>query len=84
MRRAFARTPSASNYVLLEQSLQSTPSPLCGLAAWPLLGAWRLLHVLGAPQGYETKILVAETHCFRAESLGIHLTKKKQRELAPL
>ena len=39
---------------------------------------------IGAPQDNEAQFEVAETHCFRAESLGMHLTKKKQRELAPL
>ena len=26
--------------LLLEYSLQPKPSPLCGLASWPLLSAW--------------------------------------------
>ena len=36
MRRACAR---AHNFLLLDRSLQPTPSQLCGLASWPLLGA---------------------------------------------
>jgi len=43
MRRACASTPSPRSFLLLEHSLQPTPSPLCGLASWP--PAWRLLHV---------------------------------------
>ena len=43
MRRACARMFSSRNFMLLEHSLQPTPSPLCGLASWP--PAWRLLHV---------------------------------------
>ena len=39
MRRACARTLSPRSFYLLEHSLQPTPSALCGLAAWPLLGA---------------------------------------------
>jgi hypothetical protein len=39
MRRACARTLSPRNYLLLEGNLQPTPSPLCGLASGPLLGA---------------------------------------------
>ena len=39
MRRACARTLSPRSFLLLEHSLQPTPSPLCGLALWPLLGA---------------------------------------------
>ena len=39
MRRACARTLSPRSFLLLEHSLQPTPSPLCGLASWPLLGA---------------------------------------------
>ena len=35
MRRACARALS----LLLERSLQATPSPLDGVASWPLLGA---------------------------------------------
>ena len=42
MRRARARTPSPRRFMLLEHSFQPTPSPLCGLAWWPLLGV--LLH----------------------------------------
>ena len=39
MRRACARTLSPRSLLLLEHRLQPTPSPLCGLASWPLLGA---------------------------------------------
>jgi len=39
MRRACARTLSPRSFLLLEHRLQPTPSPLCGLASWPLLGA---------------------------------------------
>ena len=39
MRRPCARTPSPRSFLLLGRSLQSTPSSLCGLASWPLLGA---------------------------------------------
>ena len=40
MRRARARTLSPrSFFLLLEHSMQPTPSPLCGLASRPLLGA---------------------------------------------
>ena len=40
MRRACARILSPRSFLLLEHSLQPTPSPLCGLApSWPLLGA---------------------------------------------
>ena len=39
MRRACARTPSPHSFLLLEHRLQPTPSPLCGLASWPLLDA---------------------------------------------
>ena len=39
MRRACARTLSPRSFLLLEHRLQTTPSPLCGLASWPLLGA---------------------------------------------
>ena len=38
MRRACARALSPRSFLLLEHSLQPTPSPLCGLASWPLLG----------------------------------------------
>ena len=34
-----ARALSPRSFLLLEHSLQPTPSPLCGLASWPLLGA---------------------------------------------
>ena len=37
--RACTRTPSPCSFLLLENSLQPTPSPLFGLASWPLLGA---------------------------------------------
>ena len=39
MRHACARTLSTCSFLLLEQRLQLTPGPLCGLASWPLLGA---------------------------------------------
>ena len=39
MRRACARTLSPCSFLLLVHRLQPTPSPLCGLASWPLLGA---------------------------------------------
>ena len=39
MRRACARALSPHSLSLLEQSFQPTPSPHCGLASWPLLGA---------------------------------------------
>ena len=39
MRRAGARTLSPRSFLLLEHSLQPTPSPHCGMAPWPLLGA---------------------------------------------
>jgi len=39
MRRTFARTVSPRSFLVLEHSLQPTPSPPCGLAQWPLLGA---------------------------------------------
>ena len=39
MRRACACALSPRSFLLLEHSLQSTPSPLCELASWPLLGA---------------------------------------------
>ena len=37
MRRACARTLSPRSFLLLEHSLQPTPSPLCGLAPCPCL-----------------------------------------------
>ena len=37
LRRACAHALSPRSFLLLEQSLQPTPSPLCGLASWPLL-----------------------------------------------
>jgi hypothetical protein len=37
--RAVERALSQRNFLLLEHSLQPTPSPDCGLASWPLLGA---------------------------------------------
>ena len=39
MRRACARTPSPRSFLLREHSMQPAPSPLCGLAPWPLLSA---------------------------------------------
>ena len=39
MRRACARTLISRSFLLLEHSFQPTPSPLCGLASWLLLGA---------------------------------------------
>ena len=39
MLRACACTLSPRSPSLLGHSLQPTPSPLCGLAPWPLLGA---------------------------------------------
>ena len=39
MRRACARTLSPRSFLLQERNLQPTPSPLCELASWPLLGA---------------------------------------------
>ena len=39
MRRAYARALSPHSFLLLENSSQPTPSPLCRLASWPLLGA---------------------------------------------
>ena len=39
MRRACARALSPRSFLRLEHSFQPTPSPLCGLASWPLLGA---------------------------------------------
>ena len=39
MHRACARTLSPRSFLLLEHHLQPTPSPLCGLASWPLLDA---------------------------------------------
>ena len=42
MRRACARALSPRSFLLLEHSMQPTPSPLCGLASWPLLGACSL------------------------------------------
>ena len=39
MRRACARALSPRSFSLLENSFQLTPSPHCGLASWPLLGA---------------------------------------------
>ena len=39
MCRVCAYTPSPRSFLLLEHRLQPTPSPLCGLASWPLLGA---------------------------------------------
>ena len=39
MRRACARTLSPRSFLQLEHRLQPTPSPLCGLASWPLLDA---------------------------------------------
>ena len=39
MRRACARTLSPRSFFLLVLRLQPTPSPLCGLASWPLLDA---------------------------------------------
>ena len=44
MRRACARTPSPRSFLLLDHSLQLTPSPLCGLTSWPLLGACSIYH----------------------------------------
>ena len=38
MRRACARAPSPRS-LFLEHCMHPTPSPLCGLASWPLLGA---------------------------------------------
>ena len=45
MRRACARTLSPRSFLLLEHHLQPTPSPLCGLASWPLLDVCSMLHV---------------------------------------
>ena len=42
MRRACALALSPRSFLLLEHSLQPTPSPLCGLASWLLLGACSL------------------------------------------
>ena len=39
MRCARARALSPHSFLLLENSFQPTPSPLCGLAPWLLLGA---------------------------------------------
>ena len=39
MRRAWARALSPRSFLLLEHRSQATPSPLCGLASWPLLDA---------------------------------------------
>ena len=39
MLRTCARTLSPHSFLLLEHSFQPTPSPLCRLASWPLLGA---------------------------------------------
>ena len=39
MLRACARTLSPRTFLVPGQRLQRTPSPLCGLASWPLLGA---------------------------------------------
>ena len=45
---------------------------------------WVLCFFLGAPQDNEAKFEVAEAHFVRAESLGMHFTSKKQREIASL
>ena len=37
MRRACARKVSPHSFLLLEHRLQPAPTPLCGLASWPLL-----------------------------------------------
>jgi hypothetical protein len=42
MHRACARTLSPCSFLLLEHSLQLKPSPLCGLASWPLLGVYSM------------------------------------------
>ena len=42
MRRACARTLSPRSSLLLEHSLQPTPSLLCGLASWPPLDAYSM------------------------------------------
>ena len=47
MRRACAHTLSPRSFSLLEQNFQPTPSPLCGLASWPLHGAFSMY-----PGGY--------------------------------
>ena len=39
MRRVCERALSPRSFLLLKHSLQPAPSPLCGLAPWPLLGA---------------------------------------------
>ena len=39
MPRACPRALSPRSFSLMEHSLQPKPSPLCGLASWPLLGA---------------------------------------------
>ena len=36
---AHVHSARAALFLLLEHRLQPTPSPLCGLASWPLLGA---------------------------------------------
>ena len=38
MRRTSARTLNPRSSLLLEHTFQPTPSSLCGLALWPLLG----------------------------------------------
>ena len=38
MRRVCERALSPRSFLLLKHSLQPAPSPLCGLASWPLLG----------------------------------------------
>ena len=43
--RACARALSPRSFLLLKYRLQPTPSPLCRLASWPLLGACSILHV---------------------------------------
>ena len=39
MRRAYAHTLGPRRFLQLEHGFQLTPSPLCGLVSWPLLGA---------------------------------------------
>ena len=42
MRRACTRALNPNSLLLLGHSFQPTPSPLCGLASWPLLGAYSM------------------------------------------
>jgi hypothetical protein len=66
MRRACALTLSPRSFALVVQSLQPTPSPLCGLAPWPLPGAFSMY-----PGGVFLDLRYPVTFSHRAADLAI-------------